>query len=875
MFEEAEKYHEMKRRNYFPALLSGIPLIAASGVASAQETPQRPNIIVILADDLGTNELGCYGGTNVSTPNIDKLASEGIRMTNNFASCAMSVPIRASLYTGLYPIRHGSFKNHKKTYADTKSVTHYFSDLGYRVGRTGKDHPVNQPTVYGFETIKGFTVGCTASNPDPAETSYIKSFMQKDEEQPFCLFVCSIHPHMPWTAGDASKFKPADITLPPNIVDNAKTRQEFCKYLAEIKVLDNEVGKVMKALEETGQLDNTMVIFLGEQGPQLPFGKWTCYRYGQNSAFIARYPAKIVAGTTSEALVQYEDILPTMIEFAGGAAIEGLDGTSCLDVLFGDKDEHREWAYGIHNNIPEGDPYPIRSIQDKKYKMIWNLTPEADYYEKHMMSPDKAPNIWSSWLETAKTNEYAKFLTGRFVKRPEIELYDLEEDEWELTNIADKPEHAQRIADMKAELQRWMDEQGDRGIAMDSENPDDPSFKPGQAISTLDELNAIREDLTGNYYLTSDITIPEGTEWIPLGAKSNTDANPAEFTGRLDGKGHSIKNIKISNGGNFTGFIARLATGAQVANLRLENVDIKGATPTGGLTATMFGGVTIEQVSITGSIVGAGEAGGISGRSNNPEKNTITDCYVNASISGTGSAAVYVGGLIGIINGKAVEITNSYVAGTVRAAATNKTNNYAGGLIGVINNNVADALIKTDGAVVVANEISGGIPNLIIGSEINKTKLTCENTYVRNDITLVYADENNKGTGPAVVKESMKRNPQDFSDENFYLNTLGWDFELIWKMGNKYPLFQDQEEDPNTAITFFPGEKNCTILSIKGGIRLIPFNVLSFGIYDLTGKLIYANHNVTSSVEVPLSSGLYIVRTQCAGKENAVKAAVR
>jgi uncharacterized sulfatase len=454
----------MKKRNILPVLLSGVTLSA-----TAQQEAGKTNIVVILADDLGTNDLGCYGGTNLPTPNIDRLAGEGIRLTNNFASCAMSVPVRASLYTGLYPARHGSYRNHKASCSNMKSVTHYLSDLGYRVGRTGKNHPVGRPAVYNFEKIDGFTVNCVASRPSLAGTGGVRTFITRNDEQPFCLFVCSIHPHMPWDAGDASRFNPADVTLPPNTVDTRKTREEFCNYLAEIKLLDDEVGAIMNVLEETGKLDNTLVIFLGEQGPQLPFGKWNCYRYGQNSAFIARYPAMIAPGT-SDAIVQYEDILPTMIDFAGGEPVEGLDGKSFLDVLWGKSAGTREWSYGIHNNIPEGTAYPIRSIQDKRYKLILNLCPENNYNIKYLTVPGNA--LWMSWTAKAETDSHAAFLTDRLIKRPAIEFYDLENDKWELNNLAALPEHVDRIARMKAELERWMQQQGDRGVSMDVVDPD-------------------------------------------------------------------------------------------------------------------------------------------------------------------------------------------------------------------------------------------------------------------------------------------------------------------------------------------------------------------------------------------------------------------
>jgi len=453
----------MKTLDYLSLLLPGLPLFSVSGAPNV-DADQRPNIVVFIADDLGTNELSCYGGKNVQTPNIDRIANEGILLTNNYASASMSVPIRASLYTGLYPARHGSYQNHKTSYPHIKSVTHYLPESGYRVGRTGKTHTTPE-SVFSFEEIPGFEVNCV-SNTAPYSTDGILEYIKRDE-QPFCLYVCSTHPHVPWTWGNRDGLDPEKVILPPNIVDNKETRVLFRDYLAEIRALDEEVGAVLKVLEETGKLDNTLVIFLGEQGPQFPFGKWTCYRYGQNSACIARYPRKIKAGTTSDALVQYEDILPTLIEFIGAEPLSDIDGKSFLQVLYGKQKNHRKWTYGIHNNIPEGTAYPIRSIQDKRYKLIVNLTPEAKYFEKHLMNVNNRRQVWASWLESAAVDEKAKWLTDRYVNRPEIELYDLKNDPWELNNLAGMKKYAKRISAMKTELEEWMTQQGDKGVAMD------------------------------------------------------------------------------------------------------------------------------------------------------------------------------------------------------------------------------------------------------------------------------------------------------------------------------------------------------------------------------------------------------------------------
>ena len=452
-------------------LPSGLACDAATDPADPSKkqpaADTRPNIVVVIADDLLTTELSCYGGQNISTPNIDRLAAEGVQFSNNFASVAMSVPIRASMYTGLYPVRHGSYRNHKGSYPETRTVNEYMPELGYRVGRTGKDHP-GPKTVYKFDEIPGFTVGCT-NRKAPFSTDGIKEWIRKDDK-PFLLYVCSIHPHAPWTWGDPSEFDPDKFVMPENCVDSPEMRQILAKYLAEVRALDNEVGAVREALEETGELDNTIFIFLGEQGPQFPGGKWTLWYPGCHSALIARYPEKIKPGSKCDALVQYEDLLPTFIDIAGGKPREELDGISFKKALFGKKTKTRKYVYGIHNNVPEGRPYPIRSIRDERYALIMNLTPEEQYHEKHLMNAQSDTGVWQVWEKAAEMNEENAFWKDRYLTRPEFEFYDLKYDPWERTNQIDNPAFAKRIETMKAELFRWMEEQGDTGKALDSQS---------------------------------------------------------------------------------------------------------------------------------------------------------------------------------------------------------------------------------------------------------------------------------------------------------------------------------------------------------------------------------------------------------------------
>ena len=160
-------------------------------------------------------------------------------------------------------------------------------------------------------------------------------------------------------------------------------------------------------------------------------GLWTKKRISREVS------EQYLQGKTSNALVQYEDLLPTLIDYAGGQIPAEIDGVSILPVLQGKKDQVREWAYGVHNNYPEGTPYPIRSIRKGKYKLILNLKADVPYYEKHLMNQK---NYWGSWVRDASFSQAAAFWVNRYVNRPPVEFYDTDKDPWELHNLAFNPE---------------------------------------------------------------------------------------------------------------------------------------------------------------------------------------------------------------------------------------------------------------------------------------------------------------------------------------------------------------------------------------------------------------------------------------------------
>ncbi len=460
-------------------ILMALPLAC---LASAQ----KPNIVIIIGDDCTYNDLSLYGGHNVKTPNIDQLAASGITFNRAYLSIAMCNPCRTELYTGLYPARNGACWNHSAARTGTRSITHYLPKLGYRVGLTGKKHVSGKGGVFEFEDIAGVEskgASLTAKFNDKG----MKEFMTRDPSQPFCLVVGLTSPHAPWTVGNPKYFNLKKLKLPPNLADTKETRKDFAAYLAEIEVLDEQVGKTLNAIETTGHSDHTLVIFTSEQGSQFPGNKWTNWNTGVHTGFIVRWPGKVAEGKRTDALIQYCDVLPTLIEAAGGTAKkEAFDGTSFLPVLEGISDKHRDFVYLMHNNTPEGPPYPIRSVSDGTHHYVRNLTPGQLYIEKHLMgesrwdSESRWHNYWASWLANTgpgRSQSGAEELVNRYMLRSAEGLYNNIKDPYNMNNLADDPSYSQLKKNLAAELDAWMTEQGD----------------PGKAIDTVKEWRAARE----------------------------------------------------------------------------------------------------------------------------------------------------------------------------------------------------------------------------------------------------------------------------------------------------------------------------------------------------------------------------------------------
>jgi len=273
---------KLYRGIYTFVMLSSIALFPA--FVKADDVSPKPNFVIIIGDDSTYHDYGFEGSPNVKTPNLDRLADEGVRLTRFYSPASVCSPLRQTLLTGMYSVRNGAYPNHSKVYPEVKSLPVYLKPLGYRSACVGKTH-FNPRENYPFDL---FVENIEQDENKTTVLSKLESFIKQSSTEPFVLYVASNEPHEPHNKGDDSVYDESKIVLPPYLADTPETRQELKKYYAEITYLDWQAGQVLELLKKTGHDDDTLVFFFSEQGNSLPHGKWTLYDAGIRVAAIAR-----------------------------------------------------------------------------------------------------------------------------------------------------------------------------------------------------------------------------------------------------------------------------------------------------------------------------------------------------------------------------------------------------------------------------------------------------------------------------------------------------------------------------------------------------------------------------------------------------------
>lgn len=435
-------------------LLRFFILFLLAATAGAAET-KRPNLVIMLSDDHTLADSSVYGSTDVKTPNMQRLAAAGLTFDQAFVASPSCAPSRAALLTGLMPARNGAEPNHSRPRADLKKLPAYLHELGYEVVSFGKVSHYRHTGEYGFDHWAHDTY-----HDDVAIEEGIKWLRARRSSKPLCIFFGTNWPHVPWPK-TGEGYEAADVVIPPNQVDTAKTREMRARYYAAIARMDTELGAVFDAaFEVLGQ--NTFFLHTADHGAQWPFAKWNCYDAGIRTPMIAVWPGRTAIGTRTNAMVSWIDILPTLVEVGGGPAPTGLDGRSFAAVLRGDTQTHRDRIFATHSGDGRLNTYPIRAVRTARWKYIRNLHPEF-YFSTHVDLNPADTGYFPSWEQRAKTDPAAAALVKRYHERPAEELYDLQSDPLELNNLAADPAQAGRLAELRAEVTAWMKEAGDEG----------------------------------------------------------------------------------------------------------------------------------------------------------------------------------------------------------------------------------------------------------------------------------------------------------------------------------------------------------------------------------------------------------------------------
>lgn len=427
-----------------------------------------PNLVIFLADDLSRNDCAIYNPQcGIRTPNIERIAKEGMTFTHAFVVSPSCAPSRGALLTGLSPARNGAMFNHTVPDKQHKRWPAYFQELGYEVVAFGKVAHYATVRQYGFDHCSHFNY-----HQDDCVEAALAWLAKRASPKPLCLFVGSNWPHVPWP--EKTDYAPDAVPLPPTQVDTPETRLWRARYAAAVSLADRDLGLVYDAARQHLGT-NTLFLFSSDNGAQFPFGKWNCYDEGVHMPLVAVWPGKVAPGTRAGAMVTWEDFLPTCLEAVGatppawGTAPGQISGRSFLAVLRGDKREHRNRIFTTHSGDGKMNEYPIRSVRSRDWKYIRNLTPAAEHHTHiDLAQGEDGRSYWASWPRAATTNAAAAAVVQRYHRRPAEELYDLNADPYEQRNLASDPTQAQRLARFRLELDAWMKAEGDQGLVTEN-----------------------------------------------------------------------------------------------------------------------------------------------------------------------------------------------------------------------------------------------------------------------------------------------------------------------------------------------------------------------------------------------------------------------
>ena len=431
---------------------------------------KRPNVLLIVSEDNGP-ELGCYGDKHARTPNLDLLASEGVRFENAYVTQSVCSSSRSTLFTGLYPHQNGQLglATHQfAMYRKWPTTYSILKDAGYRTGLIGKTHVNPASVVEDYVDFRRIT-SSNFSKRNLAEYAKESAAFINASDQPFFLTVN--YPDAHWPLQPQVEGRPSDMSQPTEVrpmsyvgFDNERLRGHLAGFYNCMARLDDCVGELLKELADSGKSENTLVIYIGDHGAQFARGKVFVTEGGLRIPMIVRWPNHAKPGIVSKQLVSTVDLLPTIIDAAGGRVPEGVPGKVLQGVLEGQTLPLRTHLFAERNCDSADLHFPQRSVRDARYKLIKTLLDDRPDPGAQKCLVNGASNFRGSptHAELEKSDPKTRQIYDTWLNPPPIQLYDLRNDPNEFDNLADDPDYHLIQQKLITALNEWQERTDDR-----------------------------------------------------------------------------------------------------------------------------------------------------------------------------------------------------------------------------------------------------------------------------------------------------------------------------------------------------------------------------------------------------------------------------
>jgi len=431
----------------------------------------RPNILLITADDMNYNSPGAAGcGIAGITPNIDKLAAEGMRFVHAHVTIAVCQPSRSVLMTGRYPHNNGA-KGFEPIDPSVPTLGESLRAAGYMNGILGKTTHLQPEEKFCWDTVVRVTELGMGRSPR-LYYEHARRFFEKARQagKPFFLMANSHDPHRPFAGSQQERtfakrrkvtfpkashyYRPDEAEIPGFLPDLPDIRKEVAQYFTSVHRCDETVGAILKALSETGFADRTLVMFLSDNGMAFPFAKTNCYLTSTRTPWIVRWPGRVRPGTVDDKhFISGIDFMPTVLEAAGVPLPAGMDGRSFLPLLEGRDQPGRDEVFTVFHQTAARRNYPMRCIQNRRFGYIYNAWSDG---KTVFLNESQSGLTFKAMQQAAAGDKKIAARVKLFQYRVPEELYDFEKDPDALHNLVDEPAYAEVLRTMRARMAEVM-----------------------------------------------------------------------------------------------------------------------------------------------------------------------------------------------------------------------------------------------------------------------------------------------------------------------------------------------------------------------------------------------------------------------------------